>query len=223
MKLNYKVYKRYREDIWAELVKFPRLNAFLALRLVLFSKGLYRKKKEDFSRNILFKKPKYTTAGLVFLNKQKLRVFYFNVKEHQMKKIYLLAQKNKYDLVDSFVGLLESRIDVILYRLNYINHIKEAKEVLRSKVIFVDGIAVTQCNHVLDPGNLIEVSKDYVHKIPIKQCLENDKFFVNYPSYLEVNLTMLLAIFLYRPKVREVFFPFSVDCQLAVQFFKDVT
>lgn len=225
MKLNYKLYKRYREDIWAELAKFPKLSAFLALRLVLFSKGLYRKKKEDFSRNVLFKKTKYSPSGLVFLNKQKLRNFYFNVKEEQLKKIYLMAQKRKYDLVDSFIGLLESRLDTILYRLNFISHIKEAKTILRNKFIFVNGIAISQHNYLLNPGDKIKVSRAYMKQVKIKDDLRSSNFFVSFPSYFEVNYRLLryTAIFLYRPKVKEVFFPFSVDCQLAVQFFKDVT
>jgi len=223
MKSSYKLYKRYREDIWAELAKFPKLSAFLALRLVLFSKGLYRKKKEDFSRNILFKKTKYSPSGLVFLNKQKLRNFYFNVKEQQMKKIYLLAQKRKYDLVDSFIGLLESRLDIIIYRLNFISHIKEARLILRNKLIFVNGVSITKCNFQVNPGDRIHLSRAYIAEDFVKLNLESRNFFVNYPAYFEVSYRLYNAIFLYRPKVKEVFFPFSVDCQLAVQFFKDVT
>jgi len=224
MKLDYKIYKRYREDIWGNLVKYPNLNAFLCLRLVLFSKGLYQKKKEDFTRNALFKKKNYTPAGLVFLNKQKLRHFYCNLTFKQMKDVYLKSQKLKYDLVDSFIGFLESRIDVVLYRLNFINHMRQAIQFLSYKNVFVNGNCITISNFILSPGDKLEIID--VHekqRQSLERTLNTNFFLVNYPSYFEVNYKLFSAVYVYRPRVNDVFFPFSVDCQLALQYFKDLT
>jgi small subunit ribosomal protein S4 len=223
MKSTYKIYKRYREDIWCDLAKFPTLSAFLSLRLVLFNKGLYKKKREDFARNFLFKKKNYTPSALVFLNKQKLKFFYCNMAYKQMKNIFLKAQKLKYRMVDSFIGLLESRIDVVLYRANFVNHMKDSVQLLAHKNVFINGVLVSKANYLVVPGDMLSIRNMNLQNGFLLNFLDKGRLFVNFPSYLEVNYTLFTAIFLYRPQFNEVFFPFSVDGTLALQYFKDIT
>lgn len=219
----YKIYKRYKEDFWNDLVKGFNLNTFLVLKLVLYNKRLYRTKKEDLRYNFLFAKKKYTQRGLVFLNKQKLRYFYFNINLSQFKKYFLYAQKQRFNLIDNFFGILESRIDVILYRLNFVSKMFESKHLLLNKKVFINNQNVTKPSFLVKPGDQIYVN-DNTFKTKLLNIFKEPNFMVvACPKYLEVNYKIFNIIFLYRPSVEEIFFPFFINYNLALQYFKDIT
>ena len=62
------------------------------------------------------RKQKLSDFGTQLKAKQKLKGYYANISERQFRKIYEEAARLKGDTPGRLIGLLESRIDTIVYR-----------------------------------------------------------------------------------------------------------
>ena len=71
--------------------------------------GQRRKKPSDF--------------GVQLMAKQKLRGYYGNITERQFKRTYEEASRKKGDTSENLIGLLESRLDAIVYRMKFVCNI----------------------------------------------------------------------------------------------------
>src|SRR5258707_6944798 len=65
--------------------------------------GQRRKKPSDF--------------GTQLMAKQKLKGYYGNIRERQFRKLYEEAARRRGDTRDNLVGLLERRLDAVVYRM----------------------------------------------------------------------------------------------------------
>ena len=51
--------------------------------------------------------------------KQKLKSYYGNINERQFRNVYRKALKKKGDTTENLVGLLETRLDTVIYRAKF--------------------------------------------------------------------------------------------------------
>lgn len=63
---------------------------------------------------------KASDFGQQLMEKQKLKGYYANISEKQFRKIFTEASRQRGDTVENLVGLLESRLDAIVYRMNFV-------------------------------------------------------------------------------------------------------
>lgn len=164
---KYRMYDKYREDVWGWLA-YSRTRGYLKLLL----KHLYRKrllfgynwkKKIDYSRigkrrrgfgrrRSLFKKELH--------EKQKIQFFYHIVREYQLKRFYKRVKGTRGILEDNFVGILESRVLSILYRVGLVNSMRVGSQLVTHHGVMVEGRRIKKYNHVLVPGQMIELTKE---------------------------------------------------------------
>ena len=57
--------------------------------------------------------------GVQLQAKQKLKSYYGNINERQFRNFYRKAIKKKGDTVENLIGLLENRLDIVLYRAKF--------------------------------------------------------------------------------------------------------
>ena len=92
------------------------------------------------------------------IQKQILRSFYGNLSEKQFKALILRSDLFNTKSKLSFISLLESRLDVFLYRAHLASTLNEAKQAISHKKITVNGINVRSKSYLLSPGDLVQMN-----------------------------------------------------------------
>jgi len=174
------------------------------------------------SEKTLFKK--------YLIQKQTLKAFYGNISEKQFKK--LIKKSNLYNSKSSksLIGLLESRLDICLYRMHFAKTLDEARQLISHRKIYVNGNCVMSKSYSLASGDLIQLKNENLD-VHYKNCLnllkkktlntqkEDSLKFVSIP-HIQIDPKTMSAIFLYQPKVDEVFFPFNINLKNIKEFYQ---
>jgi len=174
------------------------------------------------SEKTLFKK--------YLIQKQTLKAFYGNISEKQFKK--LIKKSNLYNSKSSksLIGLLESRLDICLYRMHFAKTLDEARQLISHRKIYVNGNCVMSKSYSLASGDLIQLKnenldvhyKNYLNLLKKKTLntqKEDSLKFVSIP-HIQIDPKTMSAIFLYQPKVDEVFFPFNINLKNIKEFYQ---
>jgi ribosomal protein S4 len=209
------IYDSYKNDYrYIRLLREKKIKFFLKRKVKYFAYQAVTGEKE-FRRKIRNVKAKH------YLNKLKLRRFYGNISKKKIKKIFRESFLNSNFLGKSFICLLESRLDVLLYRANFFKSIFSSRQYIFHQGIYVNGVMLYKPNYKVKVDSFIFIKDiDNFYKI-MKSKLRNKKIFGTYPAYLEINYK-LGCISLYKiPEVKEVPFPFFLNYKhIAYTFFK---
>ena len=151
----------------------------------------------------------------------------YSIQLKQMKKLFLfygirhkscIAKNNLrssfLDKQKSFLLKLETRLDVILLRLNYCCTISTARQLISHRKICVNFNVVKSPSYQLRPGDIVSIAPDcldYVKSI-VKFNQQNKRFCSTNISHIEVNYKILHAILLYEPS--KIHFPYKIDLDL---------
>lgn len=212
--LNY-IYESYQNNFkYRRLLKYHKNKFFLIRRRPRFIYKVVTNEKE-FIRKFKSFKVKY------YLNKLKLRRFYGNISHKKFKQIFKESSLNSNFLGKSFICLLESRLDVLLYRAHFFKSIFSARQYIFHKGIYVNGVLMNKPNYKIKLFTFVFLqNSDFFYKI-IKKKLKNNKLFGNFPKYLEVNYKLGVISLFKIPSVKEVPFPFFLNYKhIAYTFFK---
>lgn len=139
------------------------------------------------------------------LAKQKFKKFYGCIAEYQLKNIFYLFKKRE-QVMNLVVIFLEQRLDVVLYRMGFVSSIFEAKQLIFFKKVYVNNILVKSSNYQLKEGDIFYV-KEY--KTNMKHI----------PVYLEYNEKLRKTIFLRKPEIDEIEYPFHSELNLIAESF----
>lgn len=149
--------------------------------------------------------------------KQILKGHYGNISEKQFRNAYKEAIRRKGDTGENLVGLLESRLDSIIYRMNFVPTIFAARQFVSHKHVKVNGKVVNIASYRVESGDIIEI-KDSSKQIPIViEATETP--LRNIPDYLEVDLKTRKGKFVRLPLMSEVPYPFKAEVNLVVEFY----
>src|SRR6185295_13513626 len=95
--------------------------------------------------------------GLQLRAKQKLKGYYANISEKQFKNIYYEAIRRTGDTSEHLVGLLESRLDAIVYRAKFVPTVFAARQFVNHGHVLVNGSRVTIPSYRCKPGDVISL------------------------------------------------------------------
>lgn len=150
--------------------------------------------------------------------KQCLKYFYGHIKEGQFQKIFLNALRAKGSTKDVFVQLLESRIDVVIYRMNMVPTMYAARQAVSHGHVTVNGKKVDIASYIVKAGD----------NISLKDSSKNLKCFVGsvqkkinkLPDYIEFDSDSMSGVFLGAPESHEsVSYPFHIEFDKIVEFY----
>ncbi|RUY95991.1 30S ribosomal protein S4, partial [Mesorhizobium sp. M7A.F.Ca.CA.002.15.1.1] len=85
------------------------------------------------------RKGKLSDFGLQLRAKQKLKGHYGDVSEKQFRKVYEEADRRKGDTSENLIGLLESRLDAVVYRAKFVPTIFAARQFVNHGHVNVNG------------------------------------------------------------------------------------
>src|SRR3546814_16000819 len=89
------------------------------------------------------RKSKVSDFGIQLRAKQKLKGYYGDVTEKQFKRTYQEAGKMKGDTGQNLIGLLERRLDMVVYRAKFAPTVFSARQVVSHGHIYVNGVKCT--------------------------------------------------------------------------------
>src|SRR3974390_3146815 len=153
------------------------------------------------------RKGKLSDFGGQLPAKQKLKGYYANISERQFHGIYVEAGRMKGDTGENLIGLLERRLDSVVFRAKFVSTMFAARQFINHGHIKVNGRKVNVSSYKLKVGDLVEVkesSKQLAHVLEASQLPERDV-----PDYLEADHGKMTAKFIRVPGLADV--PFAVQ------------
>jgi small subunit ribosomal protein S4 len=163
------------------------------------------------------RKGKLSDYGVQLRAKQKLRGYYGNISEKQFRGIYAEAIRMKGDSGANMIGLLERRLDAIVYRAKLVPTVFAARQVISHGHIKVNGQRVTIASYRVKAGDMVEVkekSKQLALVIEATGLSERDV-----PDYIEVDHTKMTAKLTRIPHLTEVPYPVQMEPHLIIEFY----
>ena len=131
------------------------------------------------------RKSKLSDYGVQLKAKQKLRGYYGNISERQFRGIYQEARRLKGDTGAHMVGLLERRLDAVVYRAKFVPTVFAARQFINHGHVKVNGRRVNIASFPVKVGDVIEVkeaSKQMALVLEARALAERDV-----PDYIEVD------------------------------------
>ena len=163
------------------------------------------------------RKGKLSDFGTQLRAKQKLKGYYGDISEKQFRKIYDEANRMKGDTPENLIGLLESRLDAIVYRAKFVATIFAARQFVNHGHVTVNGGRVNSASYRVKEGDLIEVrgkSKQLAVVLEAVTLAERDV-----PDYVEVDHSKMTARFVRQPSLADVPYPVIMEPNLVVEFY----
>ncbi|MCG8622545.1 MAG: 30S ribosomal protein S4 [Proteobacteria bacterium] len=117
--------------------------------------------------------------------KQKLKGYYGNIGEKQFKRYYLVAVRKRGDTGQNLIGLLESRLDAVVYRMKLAPTVFAARQLVNHKHVLVNGRICNIPSALLNAGDKVELTdkgKGIPSVLDAEVSAERDV-----PNYLKVD------------------------------------
>ena len=163
------------------------------------------------------RKQKVSDFGLQLRAKQKLKRYYANIVERQFRGIYDEAIRMKGDSGANMIGLLERRLDAVVYRAKFVPTVFAARQFINHGHVKVNGKRVNISSYKLKIGDVVEVkeaSKQLAIVLEANQLGERDV-----PDFIEVDHGKQTAKFTRIPQLSDVPFAVQMEPHLIVEFY----
>jgi small subunit ribosomal protein S4 len=163
------------------------------------------------------RKGKMSDFGTQLRAKQKLKGYYGNISEKQFRKYYEEAIRMKGDSGDNLIGLLERRLDAVVYRAKFVATVFAARQFVNHGHVRVNGRRVNIASFLVKVGDLVEVkdsSRELAFVIEARDLAERD-----IPDYFEVDQAKMNAKVIRIPLPSEVPYPVVMEPNLVIEFY----
>jgi small subunit ribosomal protein S4 len=163
------------------------------------------------------RKSKLSDYGVQLKAKQKLRGYYGNISEKQFRGIYDEAIRMKGDSGANMIGLLERRLDAVIYRAKFVPTVFAARQFVNHGHVKVNGKRVNIPSYRVKIGDVVEV-KEKSHQMNLvleAQALSER----DVPDYIDVDTSKLTAKLARVPVVTDVPYPVQMEPHLVVEYY----
>jgi small subunit ribosomal protein S4 len=163
------------------------------------------------------RKGKMSDFGTQLKAKQKLKGYYANLSERQFRKTYDEAIRLTGDTSENLIGLLERRLDMVVYRAKFVPTVFAARQFVSHGHVKVNGKRVTIASIRLRAGDTIELTdkaKGLANVLEATQLAERDT-----PDYIEVDHKGMTARLVRIPALSDVPYPVQMQPNLVVEYY----
>jgi len=163
------------------------------------------------------RKGKLSDYGVQLKAKQKLRGYYGNISEKQFRGIYDEAIRMKGDSGAHMIGLLERRLDAVVFRAKFAPTPFASRQLINHGHIRVNGRRVNIPSYRVKVGDEIEVkekSKQMNLVLEAQSLAERDV-----PDYIDVDGSKMTAKFVRIPALSDVPYAVQMEPHLVVEFY----
>ena len=162
------------------------------------------------------RKSKVSDFGIQLRAKQKLKGYYGDITEKQFKRSYEDAAKMKGDTGQNLIGLLEQRLDMIVYRAKFAPTIFAARQIVNHGHIRVNGEKCNIGSRRIKPGEEVSLSakaQEMALVMEAQSLSERD-----IPDYVAPDGASKIT-FTRVPSLDEVQYPVKMEPNLVVEFY----
>ena len=163
------------------------------------------------------KASKPSDYGIQLLAKQKLKSYYANMNERQFRNVYRKAIMKKGDTAENLIGLLERRLDAVIYRSKLSNTMFSSRQLINHGHVKVNGKKVNISSYQLKEEDTVEISDKSKQLALIDIALANKEREV--PEYLQVDEKNKKVKFVRTPKFEEVPYPVVMEPNLVIEYY----
>ncbi len=163
------------------------------------------------------RKNKLSDFGTQLRAKQKLKGYYGDLTEKQFRRIYAEAERVKGDTGENLIGLLERRLDAVIYRAKFVPTIFAARQFVNHGHVEVNGKRVNIASYRVKEGDVISIrerSRQLAIVLESVGLAERDV-----PDYLEVDHNKMTATFVRTPALGDVPYAVVMEPNLVVEFY----
>ncbi len=201
LKPKYKVSRRLGVSIWGDS-KDP------------FNKRNYRPGQHGQGSSLGTKVSDY---GLHLKAKQRIKAHYGRINERQFRNLFILAQKMKGNTGENFIGLLEKRLDAVVYRMNAANSIFAARQLVTHKHVLVNGKQVNVPSYRLREGDVVTLKDSSKQLVNVIESV--GKMTRTVPDYIDFDAGSMSAKFVRTPAISDVPYPFEPEVHFVVELY----
>jgi small subunit ribosomal protein S4 len=163
------------------------------------------------------RKSKMSDFGLQLRAKQKLKGYYGDLTEKQFRRIYAEAERLRGDTGEMLIGLLEQRLDAVVYRAKFVPTVFAARQFVNHGHVEVNGKRVNIPSYRVKEGDVISLrskAKDMVLVLEAVQSAERDV-----PEYIDVDHSKMTATFIRIPSLGDVPYAVMMEPNLVVEYY----
>jgi small subunit ribosomal protein S4 len=161
------------------------------------------------------KKP--TDFGLQLMAKQKLKGYYANISERQFRRYYEEAVRRRGDTSENLIGILERRLDAVVYRMKFAPTPFAARQIINHGHIRVNGKRVNIPSYLVLEGDQIELNAKMKQNIMIMESVASSER--DLPDYVDVDHEAMKGQFVRIPQMSDVPYPVQMEPNLVVEFY----
>jgi small subunit ribosomal protein S4 len=163
------------------------------------------------------RKGKLSDYGVQLKAKQKLRGYYANISEKQFRGIYAEAIRMKGDSGAHMIGLLERRLDALVFRAKFVPTMFAARQFINHGHVKVNGKRVNIASYRLKIGDVVEIkekSKQLALVLEAQALAERDV-----PDYIEIDTGKMSAKLARIPVLGDVPYAVQMEPHLVVEYY----
>lgn len=194
---KYKIDRRYGENLWG------RAKSPVNKRETVPGQHGVRKKSTDY--------------GIQLSAKQKLKGYYGNVSEKQMRRYFAEAIRRKGDTGENLVGILESRLDAVVYRMKLVPTVFASRQFINHGHVLVNGQKVNIPSYMVKAGDEISITNKAKEMALVIESMASQER--NVPDYIQIDEKSFSGKYIQIPALADI--PYAVEMQpsLVVEFY----
>jgi small subunit ribosomal protein S4 len=160
---------------------------------------------------------KLSDYGQQLRAKQKLKGYYGNIGERQFNAVYQEASRLKGSTSEHLIGLLERRLDAVVYRAKFVPTVFAARQFVSHGHIKVNGKKVDIPSYRCRVNDVIEVKEKSRQMTLVLEAIKSGERDV--PDYIDADHNKMSAKLLRVPVLADVPFPVQMEPNLVVEFY----
>ena len=163
------------------------------------------------------KRGKPSDYGTQLQAKQKMKFYYGNMNERQFRNVYRKAIQKKGNTTENLIGLLERRLDIVIYRAKFAPTVFSSRQLINHGHIKVNGKKVNIPSYLVKIDDTIEVKDKSKEMNSIAGALVSKEREV--PDYIQTDEKNKKAKFSRVPKFSEVPYPTIMEPNLVIEYY----
>lgn len=160
---------------------------------------------------------KPTDYGVQLSAKQKLKGYYGNVSEKQMRLLFQKATNRRGDTSENLIELLERRLDAVVYRMKFVPTVFASRQFVNHGHILVNGKRVNIPSYQVRDGDVIEIREKSCSIPMVVEAANSAERDV--PEYINVDHKTMRGQFVRAPKLEDVPYPVQMEPNLVIEFY----
>ena len=160
---------------------------------------------------------KNSDYGIQLQAKQKLKFYYGNMNEKQFRNVYRKALQKRGNTTENFIGLLDRRLDTVIYRAKFSITVFAARQFINHGHVKINGKKVNIPSYLVTEKDSIEIKDKSKELVMVAGALVSKERDI--PDYIQMDEKNKIAKLLRVPKFSEVPYPSIMEPNLVVEYY----